>query len=58
MYDYQISAATGSGHREHLLAQAETARLVTASRSRDTTRPNRPRSTLSLWSRGRVATAR
>jgi hypothetical protein len=58
MYDYQISAAAGSAHREHLLAQAETARLVKASRSRGAARMDRPRSALSLWFRSRVATAR
>ena len=58
MYDYQISATVASAHSEHLLAQAETARLVKASRSRGATRLDHPRSTLSLWFRGRVATAR
>jgi len=58
MYDYQLSVAAGSAHRERLLAQAETARLVKASRTASAARADRPRSALSTWFRGRVAPAR
>jgi hypothetical protein len=58
MYDHQISAAAGSARREHLLAQAETARLVRMSRSRGAARADRGRSGLTFRFRGRVAATR